>query len=247
MALSGTNGFTGSDIVTRVQNYIGNTSSKFKTFVEQSLDLAQFRFAKSHDWNFLLKTGLSLTVTNGVPEYNLSIDSIGFYMAAENVETIYDETNGILVKRVDLNQIRRLDSANDDGSDQDGATLWAPAGDNRIRIWPPKIKSGTLKIDGKISPKSLSTNLPSFPDIPYRYQEGFIELVLAMALDHENDNRATIQFAKAVTIIREDIKDDLRQLANVDNPRFKSMAEARFDGAGANVEAFLLGFLGDDC
>lgn len=243
MALSGTSGFTGNDIVTRVQNFVGNNSTKFKTYVEQSLDLALFRFCKAHDWNFMHKSDLSLAVTNGTAEYDLSVANIGHYMAAENVETIFDESNGIVAKRVDLNQIRRLDPADDDGSDQDGVTLWAPVADNKIRIWPPNVKTGTVKIDGKISPVSLSTNLANFPDIPYRYQEGFIELVIAMALERENDDRAPGQFSKAIAIIREDIKDDLRQLSNTENPRIKSMREARHDGIGANIDAFLLGFL----
>ena len=103
-------------------------------------------------------------------------------MSAEDVETIYDAANGNIIKRVDLNQLRRLDPENDDGSSTDTPTLWAPGGDNKIVLWPKTFAAGTLRIDGKITPVAM-TNLSDFPTIPYRYQESFIEYVLAMALD----------------------------------------------------------------
>lgn len=226
-----TSGFTGNEIVSRVKAYIGNVSTSFTTYIEQTLPLAEFRFCKMHDWRFLKKIGLSLTVTNGQADYELSVANIGHYMAASDVESIYDETNGIYLKKVDLNQIRRLDPEDDDGSTTEKPALWAEVGDNKIRIWPPNIKTGTLKIDGKITPVALH-NLANYPTVPYRYQESFIEYVLAMALDRENDDRAQSKKAEALGLIQSDIRDDMMNSGGNDEPRIKSQFEKMADGVG---------------
>jgi hypothetical protein len=241
-----TSGFTGNEIVSRVVKYVGNTTTEFQTYIQNTLPLAEFRFCKAHDWEFLHKTNLSLAVTNGTREYELSVANIGYYMSAENVESIYHEDKGVYLKRKNLQEIRRFDPQNDDGSATDTPTMWAPSGDNKILLWPPTFETSTLKIDGKVSPGALST-LTNFPTIPYRYQESFIEYVVAMALDRENDDRASSKKQEALALIREDIKDDLRQLSNVENPRIQSMREARFDGSGANLDGLFFGWLDHYC
>ncbi len=227
-----TSGFTGNEIVSRIQSYIGNTSASFQTYMQQTLPLAEFRFCKMHDWRFLKKTGLSLTITAGTSEYDLSVANVGFYIAASDVESIFDETNGVYLKKVDLNQLRRLDPATDQGSATEGPRYWAEVGDNRIRIWPPEHESGTLKIDGKITPAAFD-NLANPPTIPYRYQESFIEYVTAMALDRENDDRAQAKKSEAIQLIKADIQDDMYNSGGNDEPRIRSQFEKQGDGAGS--------------
>jgi hypothetical protein len=188
-----------------------------------------------HDWRFLHKTGLSLAVTNGTSEYSLTTGTVGFYMAASDVENIYDPASGIYLKKVDLNQLRRMDPQDDDGSSSDTPTMWAEIGDNRIRLWPPNVATGTLKIDGKITPSAFD-NLASFPTIPYRYQESFIEYVIAMILDRENDNRAPAKKQEAMALIQADIRDDMANTGGNDEPRIRSMFEKANDGVGGNPD-----------
>lgn len=232
-----TSGFTGSEIVSRVQSYVGNYSASLQTYIQQTLPLAEFRFCKMHDWKFLKRTGLSLAITNGTAEYDLSVGNIGFYMNADDVESIYSETEGLYLKKVDLNQIRRFDPANNDGSSSDTPAMWAAVRDNRIRLWPPSIETGTLKIDGKITPVALD-NLANFPTIPYRYQESFIEYVIALALDRENDDRAPMKKQDAMNLIRLDINDDMAGAANTDEPRIKSQFEKADDGVSSSISGF---------
>ena len=223
MAISQTAGYTGNDVVSRVVNYIGNNSSSFETYVRQAVPLAVFRFCKMHDWSFLRKSGLTLSTVADQAEYDLSVANIGFLMAATDVETIRAEADGVVLKRIDLNQIRRLDAENNDGSENDTPSHWAVAGDNTIRIWPPSVKVMDLKIDGKITP-TFDTTI-----IPYKYQESFIEYVIALALDRENDDRAAGKKQEAMALIRTDILDDMRNLGETENPRIKSMLEIKFD------------------
>jgi hypothetical protein len=245
-----TSGFTGNEIVERVIKFVGNRSLEFKTFVQDTLPIAESRFYKLHDWSFLYKTGLSLSITNGTAEYDLDTSTIGYYMAANDIETIYHEADGLVLKRVELNQIRRYDPDNADGSSTDTPRLWAVAGDNKIRIWPPNIETGTLKIDGKITPTLLNTtdgkNIATYSDIPMRYQESFMCYLTALVLDRENDSRAPNKIREAMAMIEQDVKDDLRQLANTTNPRLKHFQEVKHDGVGSGEDAWLWAWWNSD-
>jgi len=224
-------GFTGTEIVTRVVNFVGNTTTAFQTFVEQTLPLAEFRFCKMHNWRFLHKQNLNLTVSSGTDEYALSTANIGYYMAAEDVETIYDQSQGRVLQKVTLKDLRRLDADHNDGGSGSDLQYWAPTEDNKIIVWPPTFRTTTLKIDGKISPPSLTT-LSNYPTIPYRYQEAFIDYVIALALERENDDRGEAKKASAIVAITQDIRDDLTQLGDTDQPRIHSIAESAVDGVG---------------
>ena len=228
-------GLTYAEIVSHVAKYVGNQSADFLEYVRQTVLLAEQRYMKMHDWSFLRKTDLSLSVTSGTAEYNLtfSVSGKNYTMAANEVETIRAEADNVVLKRVMLDEIRRLDPDNNDGSANDTPSYWAVAGQNRIRIWPPTTKNITLKIDGKVSPEQPDYNSfgNEYPAIPVKFQEGFIEYVKAMALDRENDQRALQKKQEAMTLILQDIQSDLE----VDD-RIRSMEEFRYDGIGSLLD-----------
>jgi len=228
-------GLTYAEIVSHVAKYVGNQSADFLEYVRQTVLLAEQRYMKMHDWSFLRKTDLSLSVTSGTAEYNLtfSVSGKNYTMAANEVETIRAEADNVVLKRVMLDEIRRLDPDNNDGSANDTPSYWAVAGQNRIRIWPPTTKNITLKIDGKVSPEQPDYNSfgNEYPAIPVKFQEGFIEYVKAMALDRENDQRALQKKQEAMTLILQDIQSDLE----IDD-RIRSMEEFRYDGIGSLLD-----------
>lgn len=243
-----TNGFTGTEIVERVRRYIGNLSADFKSYIENTLPIAESRFCTFHDWSFLRKVGLDLPVVYGTANYTLSAGAIGFNMTASNVETIYSPDKGFVLRNVDMTQMRRYDPEEDDGTPTDTPTWWARTGDNTIKIWPPKFAGLTLKLDGKISPPDTGhdlTTLSNYPTIPFRYQESFIEYVTGIALDREDDTRAPNKKAEAMALLKMDIADDLRNLGQTMNDRMKSMAEASTDGQYGNIDAYLWGLWDD--
>lgn len=228
---SSSTGFSGTEIVNRVISYVGNNKTDFQTYVEQTLPLAEFRFCKMHNWRFLYKQNLSLTVSSGTNEYTLDSGSIGYYMAAEDVHTIFDPAQGIVLEKKDLKELRRMDSKNDDGSSTSDIDFWAPTSDNKIYLHPKTFQTTSLKIDGWITPTALTT-LSNYPTIPFKYQESFIEYVMAMALDRENDDRAEAKKASAIELMRLDIRNDVQSRGDTDQPRVRSMAEAAVDGVG---------------
>jgi len=222
-------GLSYAEITSHIVKYVGNQSADFSEYVRQTILLAEQRYLKMHDWSFLRKTDLSLSVTSGTAEYDLSFTISGkvYTMAANEVETIRAEADGVVLKRVLLDEIRRLDPSNDDGSVNDTAAYWAVVGQNRIRIWPPLTKNITLKVDGKVTPEQPNYNAfgNEYPAIPVKFQEGFIEYVKAMALDRENDDRALQKKQEAMTLILQDIQSDLE----IDD-RIRSLEEFRYDG-----------------
>jgi hypothetical protein len=231
-----TSGFSGNEIVTYVKNWIGNQSSEFQTFMEQTLPLAEYRFSKAHDWKFLNKQNLSLTVASGTNEYTLNTAAIGFEMSADDLKSVVDTTQGIYLQKTTLETIRRMDTKQDDGSADSDLTHWAPVGDNTIIVHPKTFQTTTLKLDGKITPTALHT-LSNYPTIPYKYQDSFMQYCLALALKRENDDRADSEIQTFFALLKQDIANDMASRASsADEPRMKMWWEAGLDGVGGNLE-----------
>jgi hypothetical protein len=228
-------GFTGQELVDRVVQFIGNTSDDFSSYVANTLIFAEMRFIKAHDWSFLRKTGLQLTVSSGTNEYELNVSTIGFRMKASDVHQIVNRSAGIPLEKVTLNQLRRLDPENDDGEATSDLTRWADVGDERIFVYPKTFQTANLHIDGKITPVPL-TELSSYPTIPLIYQETFYEYLLWAALDRENDSRAPMKRQEVYDLIQRDIQHDDAGLASVFEPRIRDWREAAGDGAGQSLD-----------
>lgn len=236
---SATSGLSGTEIVEHVIAYIGNQSAEFRTVVATLLPLAEFRYCKMHDWKFLLKKNLSLTVASGTNEYALSVANVGYYIKADDVHSIYSTATGRYLKKVSLEEMRRLDVKQDDGTSASELFLWAPSGDNQIIVHPATFSDTTLKIDGKATPTALLT-LSNYPTIPFSYQEGFIKYLLAQVMERENDGRADTVKQEALLQIRMDVQDDLSSSGSVDEPRIKHYWEAELDGVGGDVQPYYL-------
>ncbi len=232
---SSVSGLTGSEIITLVQNYVGDTSSGLTTFLTYMLPLAESRYCKSHAWSFLRKQNLSLTVVSGTNEYTLSVANIGYYISAQDVETIFSTAAKKHLVKTDLQTLRQVDPDINDGSTSQYATHWAPTTDNKIILHPPTFQDTTLKVDGLVRPVSLYT-ASNYPTVPQHYQDSFVCYVQALALDRGNDDRAPAKKAEALDLIRRDIQDDLKGLGDIEDPRVKSEYELVYSRANANLD-----------
>jgi hypothetical protein len=221
---SSTSGLTGTEILEFLRQYVGNQSSSFTSFMTTALFLAELRFCKLHDWAFLNKQNLSLTVSSGTNTYDLSVANIGFYMQCSNVRTIWSAAGNQPLQKTTLERIRQMDADDNDGSTNRYPEFWAPVNDNQILIWPTVFKGTALKIDGKITPTALLT-LSNYPTIPIHMQETFIEYLKAVALDRENDDRAAAKKQEVMGMVRQDIADDMAALGDAEEPRMKSAIE----------------------
>lgn len=227
-------GFSGNEIVTYVQNWIGNQSNDFQTFLQQTLPLAEYRFCKMFDWSFLTKENLPLTVVSGTTDYQLTTSTIGFNMAGADVDRIFSKANGIPFRKMELSQLRRLDPSESSGTSTSFLTTWAPTGDTSIMVYPQVFADTIVYVEGKITPTPLLT-LTNYPTIPYRYQESFINYLITLALMRENDDRFQMQKAETDQMIRLDIQADMGDGDEVLTPRIKALQEQGFDGISANL------------
>ena len=355
MSLSnGALGFSGNDIVSRVVSFVGDTSSEFLTYMQDSLNLAQMRYCKAHDWFFLQRSDILITVngTNGVNEYDLSsitdtITGQNISIYTSNIAVIHMPYPGTVLRKITIEDLRRFDPEEVNGSTADSPSMWCPVSDTRLKIWPdtfgggaliyftgalsnspqntitcnatgltptgitgaishwqpggsgkseiqlfsfsvvplsgtytltfnsqttsplafnavasdiqaalealPGVGAGNLTVDGNPVMGLMSLDckvMPTYwsdyslsPIIPLKYQEGFINYMIALGLEYIDDSRADQKKASVIEDIKLDIRDDLAMQGDVDQPRFRAMFEARLDGVGANLNALLFGFL----
>lgn len=241
-------GFTGSEIVSRVVAFVGDSSSDFRTYLQNMLPMAEFRYCAAHPWSFLRKTDIALAVTSGTNVYTLNAANLGtgINFDPKDVEMIYSKSKQIVLKKVPLIDLRRLDPADDDGTSSDTPTMWAQIDHEKIEIWPPTFETGTLYIQGQISPAGNLAALGNYPVIPFNRQDGFIEYCIALALDYADDVRADMMRQKAMLTIQQDIEAEVEPLGDTDEPRVRSLYEVRLDGVGANLNALLFGWLERD-
>lgn len=225
MAIDADLGYDGTEIIDRVVAFAGNKTDKFRDYVAKSLPFAIQRYVKMHDWSFLFKFDLTLTITEGTNEYDLNIANIGFKMSTDNVSKIYSTVNNRQITKIDITRLRdERRFYNGGGSAITAPEKWAEIGDSRIVLSPELFVDGTLQVDGKIDTTAfedasalwnIGTNPTAydgvFPEIPYKYQEGFVEYVTSLALDRENDDRTSVKKQLADSLIKLDIQDDTRR------------------------------------
>ncbi len=239
MAIDANLGYDGTEIIDRVVAFVGTKSDKFRDYVAKSLPFAIQRYVKMHDWSFLFKFNLNLVITEGTNIYDLNIANIGFKMSTDNVSKIYSEVLNQQVIKIDITRLRdRRSFYNSSGTAALGPTNWAEIGDSKIVLGPELFEDGQVKIDGKVDTTAfenasalwnVGTNPTAFdnvfPEIPYKYQEGFIEYVISLALDRENDDRAQVKRAEAQALVRLDVQDDLRRSGDELSLRFHTLKE----------------------
>jgi hypothetical protein len=187
----------------------------------------------------MFKFDLALAITQGTNEYELNVANIGFKMGTDNVYKIYSEELKQQVVKRDITRLRDDRSYyNDNGQPVRSPRFWAEIGDSRIVLSPRLFQSGELRVDGKIDTTALETasavwNINTnpdaydgvFPEIPYKYQEGFVEYATALVLDRENDDRSSLKKAEAIGLVRLDIQDDLRRSGDELNLRVHTLKE----------------------
>lgn len=247
---SATQGFSGQEILNRVINFVGNNTQPFQQYVKDSIPLAEFKFCNTYQWRFLYRPNLKITLQgDGREEYTLNstnlldISSVGYNMLAEDVESMTDEHNGRVVRKVTVKDIRRLDPLRISGSTQDQVTHFAPTQDMNFLVYPTNFPSVVMTIDGYISPEPL-LDMSDYPTIPYRYQHTFIEYVIALALDRENDDRAPQKKADCVQMFLDDIRKDKETVGDIDSTRIRHWGEANVDGVGgADLASFYINTL----
>lgn len=182
---------TATEMITRVKNILGNTTTKFTTHLQQSFKYVLDELWNMHDWNFRHKTGSFPTVA-GTESYNITTAaSITNLQSSNDIEIMYDSTNKRVLTKVDYQEIRRT-YPGEDQSDQ--PMVYAPwTTVDTVYLGPKPDGIYTIKfayISSATMPSTFSEDIETSLGVP-RYLHTLLEkMLLVEAMLYYDDGRA---------------------------------------------------------
>ena len=218
-------GFTRDEIISQLQDTVGNSSSSFQSALTTNITAWLYQFCKLADWSWLYKNGvansLSFSTANGTSAYTMNTVTCGFELNATNIESIYSQTTGKKRKliKLELNDLRTGDPGQDSTGDP---YFWSPYGRQGIVLYPTPTTTETLYIDGKVHGAELTTNV-TLP-VPYECQELFFQFCLTKALRRERDPRSKEELAIFGQMLKLEIAANMNEIES--SLRFKTVNEA---------------------
>lgn len=96
---------TRGNILDRIAVILGDDSTATRTFLTTSFDNMLFYLYDLHDWEWKHKSGTFNTVA-GTESYDLSVSAPSI-RSAQDVECIWDKTNGRFLEKIDLRDARK--------------------------------------------------------------------------------------------------------------------------------------------
>jgi len=209
-------------IVQRVQNTLGDTSSQSKAVIEEIINDMLFYLWDLHDWTFKHKDGTFNSVIDQ-EEYDLSISTPDI-RSSRDVEILYNVTEGIKLRPVELRQIRTAYPKEDQ---KDTPNVYAPWGTKTIVLSTIPNEVQTYKylyIAKPTLPTADGDDMETVTGTPDYIQHLFKELVMQKGMEYYDDSRHS---SKALEIERlwlpKAINADMRYLEH--NLRFKNWDE----------------------
>ncbi len=178
---------TRGQLITRVQTPIGDTSTKFSTYLQGSFDKILDYFWDFHDWNFRHKSSSFATV-GGTESYDLSISTPDL-RSSEDIETMYDTTQGRFLQKVDLRDIRKRFPKEDQNSTP---TIYAPWGTTTVFLSAKPIDVSTIKflyLAKATHPTSDSDDIETVCKVPSYCHYVLEQLLLAEGYAYADDDR----------------------------------------------------------
>ena len=212
---------------TGIVGVIGNDSIQLRNYLATSFDHACFQLFDIHDWEFKHKSSTFNTVV-ALDNYDLSVSSPDI-RSSQDVECIWDFTNGRFLHKVDLRDIRKH-WPKQNTSDQ--PVYYAPWGETTIFV--SDIPNGIYTINylyicRYVPHTSESDDLQTTLGIP-QYLHYLIErMVLAEAMLFEDDQRRQAlleeigDLTTPETLIFNAVRSDMRNLES--GARFKFWEE----------------------
>jgi hypothetical protein len=178
---------TRGNIIDRCAAILKDDSTEFRTHAAASLDNMMFYLWDVHDWEFKHKTGTFSTVA-GTESYNLATSSTDM-RSAQDLEVLYDTTNGTFIQKVDLKQIRKSYPKEDQSGDP---VVYAPWGTRTIYMHP-KPDSILVMHYLYLATPTLATadanNLQTVCGLPDYMHHVMEKLVLAEMMLYYDDSR----------------------------------------------------------
>ena len=180
---------TRGNILDNAALILGDDSTEFRTHLASKLNSVLFAFYDMHDWEFKHKTGTFATVS-GTESYTLSTSSTDI-RSSQDLEVLYDTTNGRFLTKVDLRDIRkRWPKEDTSGKPQ----FYAPWGAKTIILSDEPDGIYTMKylyLAKPTLPTADGNDLESVCGIPDYVHHIIDKMVLAEGMLKYDDSRRT--------------------------------------------------------
>ncbi len=239
---------TRGNVIDRVANTLGDTSTSFRTHLETSFNEMMDVLWDLHDWNWKHKSATFSTVS-GTEEYDLSstliVSGLGDLRSSTDIEVMYDKTNGRFLLSHDLREFRKRYPKEDQSGQP---THRAPWGAKSVFLNPKPngvfsmkflyITKATYPADILSPPPNLdNVTLEANLGIPSYIHYLFEKLVLAEGMLFYDDSRRTALLNEITTLwLRNAVTADMKQLETT--ARFKFWEE-ELASSGLTFDDFL--------
>lgn len=224
---------TPTQMITRVQNILGNTSSAFTTHLQQSFKYVLEDLWESHDWNFKHKIE-NFNTAAGTELYDVaSVASVTDLKSTQDIEILYDTTNKRVLNKVDYQEIRR----NYPGEDQSGQPLvyapWTTQTSIYLSPKPDAIYTIKLAYIAKATlPSTFSEDIETSLGLPSYLHSLLEKMLLVEAMLYYDDNRAeALQERIEQRLLPKAIQKDMAHFNS--NERIKLWEEVLRQGNGS--------------
>jgi hypothetical protein len=238
-------GYSRNELTSIIMDMVGNQSGSFQASIYKGITAWQYAFYNLHDWTFAHsapRCGPEPTLNTEVGVRCYDISNFGSpVIFTPNIEHITCITANAArpIEKGTLAAVRRSDP---EGRTQGQPTLWIPLNMNEIEFYPVPNVSETFVIEGKAEPNFISGTGVSAPadypiDVPFKYQELFLQFCFVKALRRERDPRAKEELLIFKSDLRDAIAEDMRQLES--NLRMQTTNEHFGSGVPYDINARL--------
>ena len=213
---------TRGSIIDRVAAVLGDNSTDFRTYMETSFNHMLYALYDMHDWEWKHKDGTFNTVS-GTEEYNL-LTSSPVIRSAQDVEIIYDKTNGRVLNKLDMNNLRKRYPKEDESGQPTSFAVWNR---NEITLHPnpngiyvQKYLYLATATESTLDADTLNATLGLPPYIHYLFEK----MCMAEGMFQYDDNRRN-KLLEEIEVLWKPraIEADMKHLES--NARFKFWEE----------------------
>lgn len=230
-------GYSRNELSNSIMGMIGQQSAKLQDYIYRNITAWQYQFYDLHDWSFAhnnSRATLVPTLTTVIGQRTYRVDTMGSpIVLTSNIEFITCITPGF-GRPLEDGTLRNFRMSDPEGRSRGRPTIWLPININTIELYPIPNVVESFIIEGKAEPNFISGIGAGLPadyalDVPYKYQDLFLQFCFIKALRFERDPRRKEELLIFKDELRSAIAEDMRHLES--NARMMTANE--YHGSGA--------------
>jgi hypothetical protein len=220
-------GYTKNEIISNVQNSIGNTSTSMRNYLRTKFHWLESFICGKTDWSFLHQT-LSFNTVASTQSYGLTVANVGY--DADDVELVYDSTNG---REIHPSNIRIFDKVDPKGDDEGEPTNYAFWEHRTIYFYKIPNDAFAIKVRAKVRPTFSTAWADSeYPVVSRDYQgvlQQGLEAIGKKYSKHSDWKEDWFLFKDALNEAIADEVDKLQGIDRIKDPREENSATSEYN------------------